>query len=192
MRLSFPHSLFRYEVGMLKVPAMYVYSSFRFRQTMCSFHAHARSRIICADIVTYRFWQKTEIDSAMMLAMIVPTNIMISTLKLPCCCYTCWRGAYLDAVALTGRARGNHTHQLASYFLVRSSTALRLLSGEYLPVFRTVWINYYVEDIYDDDDGSSSLSLFQSLTQTLCSYHYHQTSCPIPYTALTHHHHPVE
>ena len=38
----------------------------------------------------------------------------------------------LGAVALTGCIRGDHTHLLASYFLVRSSTtALRLLSGEY-------------------------------------------------------------
>ena len=38
---------------------------------------------------------------------------------------------HLCAVALTGSARGVQTHPLASYFLVRSSIALRLLSGEY-------------------------------------------------------------
>ena len=38
---------------------------------------------------------------------------------------------HLGAVALTGCTPGDHTHPLASYFLVQSSTALRLLSGEY-------------------------------------------------------------
>ena len=37
---------------------------------------------------------------------------------------------YLGAAALTDCARGDHTHGLASYFLVQSSTALHLLSGE--------------------------------------------------------------
>ena len=34
---------------------------------------------------------------------------------------------YLGAVALTGYTRGDHTHRLVSYLLVRSSAALRLL-----------------------------------------------------------------
>ena len=41
---------------------------------------------------------------------------------------------HLGAVALTGCARGDHTHLLASYFLVRPPTALRLLSGEHLAI----------------------------------------------------------
>ena len=36
-------------------------------------------------------------------------------------------GEHLCAVALTGKGRGVHTHPLTSFFLVRSSTALRLL-----------------------------------------------------------------
>ena len=47
-------------------------------------------------------------------------------------CFFTVHEEHLAAVALTGCARGDHTHQLASYFLVRSSTALRLLSGEQL------------------------------------------------------------
>ena len=42
---------------------------------------------------------------------------------------------YLVAVALTGCARGDHTHQLASNFLVQSSTALRLLAGELVALY---------------------------------------------------------
>ena len=38
---------------------------------------------------------------------------------------------HLGNVALTDCARGVSTHPFASYFLVRSSTALRLLSGEH-------------------------------------------------------------
>ena len=38
---------------------------------------------------------------------------------------------HLCAVALTGSARGAQTHPLASNFLVQSSIALRLFSGEY-------------------------------------------------------------
>ena len=38
---------------------------------------------------------------------------------------------HLCVVALTGSARGARTHPLASYFLVRSSIALCLLSGEH-------------------------------------------------------------
>ena len=52
---------------------------------------------------------------------------------------------YLGAVALTGWARGDHIPQLASYFLVRSPTALRLLSGEQLVY--VLAIPDYVEDI---------------------------------------------
>ena len=54
---------------------------------------------------------------------------------------------HLCAVALTVSARGVHAHPLASYFLVRSSTALRLLSGEY----RCIVLLDYVEDIYVND-----------------------------------------
>ena len=53
---------------------------------------------------------------------------------------------YLGAVALTGCARGDHTHLFASNFLVRSSTALRLLSGKY----RYLVLSGYFEDTYDD------------------------------------------
>ena len=38
---------------------------------------------------------------------------------------------HLCTVAVTGCVRGFHTNPLASYFLVQSSTALRLLSGEH-------------------------------------------------------------
>ena len=47
---------------------------------------------------------------------------------------------HLGAVTLTGCARGDHTHPLASYFLVRSSTALRLLSGEQPTVVWLFWM----------------------------------------------------
>ena len=50
---------------------------------------------------------------------------------------------HLYVVALTGSAPGVHTHLLASYFLVRSSSALRLLfSGEHPVrcfVFSALW-----------------------------------------------------
>ena len=39
---------------------------------------------------------------------------------------------YMGAVALTGCAREDHAHQLASYVRMRSSTDLRLLSGDSL------------------------------------------------------------
>ena len=55
-----------------------------------------------------------------------------------------WSAGHLEAVALTGCARGDHTHQLASYFLVRSSTVLRLLSGEQ----RCFGVLDQVEDIF--------------------------------------------
>ena len=49
---------------------------------------------------------------------------------------------HMFAVALTGSAREVYTHPLASYFLVRSSTDLRLLSGEHRCSFLD-----YAEDI---------------------------------------------
>ena len=53
---------------------------------------------------------------------------------------------YLGAVALIGCARGDHTHPLASDFLARSSTVLRLLSGHY----RCLVLLDYVEDMIVD------------------------------------------
>ena len=61
-------------------------------------------------------------------------------------CFSTVHEEHLGAVALTGSTRGVHNHQLASYFLVRSSTALRLLSGKHrCLVFSGLII--YVEDV---------------------------------------------
>ena len=68
---------------------------------------------------------------------------------------------HLDAVALTGCARGAHTHPLSSYFLVRSSTALRLLSGE-------LAVLYYC--MLKISAWSPPRILLEPLTQTLCLY----------------------
>ena len=74
-----------------------------------------------------------------------------------CLCFSGQRGTvalklavmyeeHLCAVALTGSARKVHTHPLASYFLVRSYTALRLLSGVNTSCILS-FLDYYVEDI---------------------------------------------
>ena len=57
------------------------------------------------------------------------------------------RSIYLCTIALIDSARGAQIHPLASYFLVRSSIALRLLSSEY----RCLVLLDYVEDIYVGD-----------------------------------------
>ena len=79
-------------------------------------------------------------------------------------------------VALTGCARGDHTHQLASYFLVRFSTDLVLLSiiGEH-------WVK--LEDIcmFAPSDPPQILTsilytvygTLYTVTQTLCLYTLH-------------------
>ena len=64
---------------------------------------------------------------------------------------------YLGAVALTCCTRGNHTHWLASYFLVRSFIALRLPSDKYRCFVMSGPCRRYLE-------WWPSLSLFQSLT----------------------------
>ena len=48
------------------------------------------------------------------------------------------------AVVLTGILGGVHTHPLASYFLVRYSTVIHLLTGEY----RCLMLLDHFEDIY--------------------------------------------
>ena len=68
---------------------------------------------------------------------------------------------YPGAVALTGCARGDHTHYLASYFLVPSSIASSTFQ---VKTGVSYCLDYYVETCLR---WWSSLSLFQSLTQTL-------------------------
>ena len=50
----------------------------------------------------------------------------------------------------------------------------------WIPVSRTFWVMLKISTSW-----WSSLSLFQSLTQTLCIYH-HTTNCPIPYSSYCH------
>ena len=76
---------------------------------------------------------------------------------------------YPGAVALTGYTRGDHTHLLDSCFLVRSSTALRLLSGEYRVFLLSGLCRRYLR-------WWPSLTLFYSLTQTPCIHQYHELS----------------
>ena len=70
-------------------------------------------------------------------------------------------------VALTSSARGVYTHPLASYFLVRSSAALRLLSGEY----RCLVLLDYAEDIFYVGDPLCLLVLMPK-PKNPCIYHY--------------------
>ena len=69
-------------------------------------------------------------------------------------------------VALIHYAREVHTHPLASYFRLRSSTALRLLSGEY----RCFVLLYYVKDIYVGDPFCPLILIVDP--KKTCIYHY--------------------